>query len=654
MCGINGIIQLHQSATIDLEALVRTMNQTLAHRGPDDQGIYTHQNIALGHRRLSIIDTSKAGHQPMSISNGRYTIVYNGELYNYLELKTQIQAASVASQVPIHFSTNTDTEVLLAAYATWGENCLQRLNGMYAFALYDKQENSLFIARDRLGIKPLYYTHNPEYFIFSSELRPILKTRLIPAQLDQLALIDYLRYHTVHAPNTIISNVKMLMPGTYATIKLNAFQFNPKRYFDLCPTPANPAPANHAIADNAPANNASNNQHALPPKQKVKELFTSAVQKRLVADVPFGAFLSGGIDSTAIVATMSKVLGHKVKTFTVSFDETQYSEEKFAAKIAEQFHTQHTTIKLSIDQFKSQIPSALSAMDHPTGDGINTYMVSKATKEAGISMALSGLGGDELFAGYDIFKRTHNLLQGHPISKLLTTMPHALRRTAANALQIFSKTVASDKMSELLRQNKINLEAIYPISRQVLSEGQINAALKTHLLTIPNNVQQLSQQTYHADYLLSAISVLEISTYMQNVLLRDADQMSMASALEVRVPFLDYQLVEYVLSLPDTIKYPVTPKKLFVEAMGDLLPADCVNRKKMGFNFPWAVWMRTDLKSFCQDRIVALSQRTLFSEKEILQLWKRFLDGDQRITWSRIWHLVVLENWLTENQVQTN
>jgi asparagine synthase (glutamine-hydrolysing) len=630
MCGINGIYGL-KDANIAKQKL-NAMNDCMKHRGPDDEGVFANEKIALGHRRLSIIDLSSAGHQPMTSFDNRYRIIYNGELYNFKELKFELQRVVAGSgQQAYFFQTNTDTEVIIAAYARWGEDCLNRFNGMFAFAIWDEQEKELFIARDRMGIKPLYYFYTNGILAFSSEIRSLLSAGLIPKRLDENGLVDYLRYQTVHAPNTIIKGVKMLMPGHFLKVKNDKPVI--KSYWDLA--------KNSSVS--------SRDKSYEEVCKDVNTLLTKSVERRLIADVPFGAFLSGGIDSSAIVGLMSKVSSEKVKTFSVSFDETEFSESKYAALIAKKFNTDHHEIRLSPENFLDELPNALKAMDHPSGDGPNTFVVSKATKAAGITMALSGLGGDELFAGYDVFKRSLGLNK----KAWLNAVPKFARATGAGILAKVKPGVASEKIAELLKQNKIDFSSFYPLSRQVLMDDQISLLLNRSSLP-ERSIKKLMEEMKISDIksIISKVSIAEISTYMQNVLLRDTDQMSMAHALEVRVPFIDYTLVEYVLGLPDKYKSTESPKKLLVDSLGDLLPAEIVQRPKMGFTFPWKSWMKNELKTFCEQRLISLSKRTMFNETEMIRLWNRFLANDPRVTWSRVWYLVVLENWLQENGIE--
>jgi len=630
VCGINGLYGLKESV-LNAEQIITRMNNSLKHRGPDDGGVFISDNIALGHRRLSIIDLSAAGHQPMYSFDKRYTIVYNGELYNFKELKFELQriVSGSGSQAYL-FQTNTDTEVILAAYARWGADCLNKFNGMYAFAIWDNEKKELFIARDRLGIKPLYYFFTDGIFAFSSEIRALLSSDLIPKKLDQNSLVDYLRYQTVHAPNTIIKGVKMLMPGSYITISNG--NVKEKKYWQI---------------DSLSKEQAIKKDYKEICKD-VNDLLTKAVQRRLIADVPFGAFLSGGIDSSAVVGLMSKVSSEKIKTFSITFDESEYSEAKYAQLIAKKFNTDHHEIKLTPTDFLNELPNSLKAMDHPSGDGPNTYIVSKATKNAGITMALSGLGGDELFAGYAIFKRSLELNK----KKWLNVLPTIIRKSGGTLLKKAKPSIESNKVAELLSLSSLNFNNTYPLSRQVLLDEQIKSILKQDILPL-NSVHEIISSFNKIDDLhqISQVSCAEVSSYMQNVLLRDTDQMSMAHALEVRVPFLDYTLVEYVLNLSDQYKYPVTPKKLLIDSLGELLPDEIVNRPKMGFVLPWNNWMKNELKSFCEEKIISLSKRKSFNEAGLTKLWNDFMANKPTISWSRIWILVVLENWLQTNSI---
>ena len=553
MCGINGVYRFSgQSYSQDV---ITKMNDTILHRGPDAGGTFVDDYVQLGHRRLSIIDTEARSDQPFKSADGRYILIFNGEIYNYKELKPHL--------TDYHFLTDSDTEVVLASFIKWGEQCVKYFNGMFAFAIWDTQTKSMFIARDRLGIKPLYYHLDNETIIFSSALKAILSTNIVPRKLNRNGLVDYLRFQTVHAPFTIIDNVFSLMPGEYMV--LNDERQDIKRYWS--PT--------------------ENYQISKPNKPEItktiREKLSSAVERRLMSDVPFGAFLSGGIDSSIIVALMADIQSTPVDTFSVVFKEEAYSERKYAKMMADRYKTNHHEIELTADHFKELIPNALEFLDHPSGDGLNTYVVSKYTKEAGITMALSGLGGDELFGGYSIFNQVLDLQS----KKWLSSFPNYARKQVGNIYHAVKRNVPSSKIKALLKQEYFDTEYIHQFYRQVLMDNQIQKLITADHLPLNRSFEIAHELVGYktngwALPPLSRVSVAEISTYMQNVLLRDSDQMSMAHALELRVPFLDHELVEYVLGIPDIIKKPVTPKELLVEAFKDKLPSEVYDRKKNG------------------------------------------------------------------------
>ncbi|MCG8579906.1 MAG: asparagine synthase (glutamine-hydrolyzing) [Bacteroidales bacterium] len=611
MCGINGII----STITDKQARLSRMNAAMQHRGPDDEGTYIDEQVALGHRRLMIIDLSPAGHQPMTTPDGRYTMVFNGEVYNYLEIKKELDYP---------FKSTTDSEVILAAWQKWGADCVKRFNGMFAIAIWDHTEKQLNLVRDRMGIKPIYWHYKDGQLVFSSEMRSLLASGIPAKEIDSDSLVDYLRYQTVQAPATILKDVYMLKAGHILSFKAGA-QPVLKEFW-------------------RPQIKATGDFSYEQAKEEVRSLFFKSVERRLVADVPFGAFLSGGIDSSAIVGAMARVSNAPVKTFNISFAEEEFSEAKYARHIAELNGTDHTEIKLSPADFLNYLPEALKGMDHPSGDGPNTWLVSKVTKEAGVTMALSGLGGDELFAGYAIFKRMQSL---HG-KQWLWRLPQALRKGMGELLCKAKPGVASAKMKALLGMADYDFANVFSISRQALLDDQLGGLLNRDVLPDHKPAGYLQDLIVNdAQHVLSNVSIGELSTYMQNVLLRDSDQMSMAHALEVRVPFLDHELVEYMLALPDGIKYPVTPKKLLVDSMPDLLPDYIVNRPKMGFTFPWRHWLKNELHSFADERLSSLAKRDFVNESAVQDLWKQFKNDDPTVTFSRIWPLVVLEEWLT-------
>ncbi|HNC33921.1 MAG TPA: asparagine synthase (glutamine-hydrolyzing) [Bacteroidia bacterium] len=621
MCGITGIYGMSSGQS---SSSIRLMNNAISHRGPDDEGYYVDEQVALGHRRLAIIDLSPAGHQPMHSNDGNLEIAFNGEIYNFNDVKKLLTGYA--------FKSGSDTEVILAAYQQWGKDCLHHLNGMFAFAIWDKSKQELFITRDRLGIKPVYYFSKDKMFLFSSEIRALLQSGIVPRKINRRVIHEYFTYQTIHAPETFINNVFMLMPGHCMTI--NTSGINIERYWH--------------IVENTDFSSSGKSYREVC--EDINKLFFDAVNRRLISDVPFGAFLSGGIDSSAVVGAMSRIHSQPVKTFTIAFDESDFSEAKFAKLIADKFKTDHHEFLLKPEEFLNQLPEAMNALDHPSGDGPNSYIVSKITRQAGVTMALSGLGGDELIAGYPVFKRTELLYQKSWLWKL----PLPLRQLLGKLITALKKDTASIKLQQLLLSPDASLQYSFPVSRQISNAQQLSLFIEEKfngIDAVKEIIKELNKSSAGLP-LFSQVSAAEISSYMQNVLLRDTDQMSMAVALEVRVPFLDYKLVEYVMGVNDEYKNPVYPKKLLVDSLGDLLPDEVVHRKKMGFVFPWERWLKKELHAFCGDRIYALADRGFMNKEALTDRWQSFNEGKPGVRWLDIWLCVVLEHWLEKNNIE--
>lgn len=379
MCGIAGIVNIHPKTR--QATAIRLMTNRLAHRGPDAEGIYVDDHIALGHRRLSIIDLSAEANQPMWDYTGRYALVFNGEIYNYKDVRSTLK--------DYPFKTQSDSEVVIAAYAVWGPQGLQHLNGMFAFAIWDQQEKTLFAARDRLGKKPFFYNHTASHFIFGSEVRSILASGLVDGKLDENQLDEFFKYQAAQHDHTLIQGIRRMPAGHYMLIKNG--QLSLQRYWGY----------DHLQPST---------DHLSQAKAKVKDLFMDSIRLRMVSDVPVGAFLSGGIDSSLVVACMAEQSTSPVHTFTISFDEKKYDESPYAEIIAKQYRTDHHRINIRPEAFLESFDEILSSMDIPSGDGPNTYLVSKYTRQAGVKVALSGLGGDELFAGYNKFLIYYKLM----------------------------------------------------------------------------------------------------------------------------------------------------------------------------------------------------------------------------------------------------
>jgi asparagine synthase (glutamine-hydrolysing) len=563
------------------------------------------EDVVLGNTRLAIIDTSAAGHQPMHDPETGNWITYNGETYNFKELRRELGG---------EWASNTDTEVVLRAYRRWGADAFRRLRGMFALAIWDNQRKRLILARDPLGIKPLYYYAAKDQLIFASELRALLASGLVPRRLSAAGLDSYLANGSVAAPLTIIDGVRQLLPGHYLeSVEFKEIEFAVPRSDEV------PDCRDEAVA-------------------RLRAGLEESVRAHLVSDVPLGVFLSGGMDSSALVALMSRISEQRPKTFSVVFDEATFTEAPFSRAVAARFQTDHTEITLNEDRLLSILPEALAAIDQPTMDGINTFVVSQAVKNAGITVALSGLGGDELFAGYPSFRRALKL--------------HSLSRTARRVLRAALSVVRNGSVQRHKFRQLMNSEGtpadVYRISRQLFSNelGRPRSAAPT---ITPGWGR-------HPVDVVNEISRLELSGYMSNTLLRDTDAMSMAHSLEVRVPFVDTRLVDYVLSLPGAWKLnhgTKGPKPLLADALADLLPRDFLARPKMGFTLPFERWLqqnlRTEVSSVLED--ASMLSVPALNSAAVQKLWRNFLQKPRAVGWSRPWSLYVLAKWCEINRV---
>jgi asparagine synthase (glutamine-hydrolysing) len=622
MCGIAGIIEL-KGGEASAE-LVRKMTDAIAHRGPDADGFFVEGSAGLGHRRLSIIDLSAESNQPFYDPTGRYVLVYNGEMYNYAEVKAMMPDQP--------FRTAGDTEVLLAAYIRWGADCLRYFRGMYAFVIWDKQEKTAFLCRDKMGVKPLYYAVAGDRLLFSSEVRSILTTGLVAKKVDEKALLDYFSDQSIPYPYTVVKGIRQLEAGSWMRIKDGKIE--QQQYWDVT---NNPVDFDFGDRDGV--------------HRRIRELMLQSIRRRLVSDVPVGAFLSGGIDSSAVVGLMAEASDSPANTFNISFDEKAYDESEYADIIARKFNTNHTRLLLRPTVFLDELENALDAMDSPSGDGINTYVVSKAISRKGMRVALSGAGGDELFAGYPFFPQYLRLQRRSWIWRI----PSGLRGIAAAVLSGGLEEGKRGRVGQLLRQPSPSVVDIYPLFRQILPPSVIGRL--THLssgrrlTTVVGEELRRRQKEIKNLPFLSQVSAAEYLGYTQHTLLKDTDQMSMAVSLEVREPFFDQDLVEFVLAVPDGLKNPSYPKSLLVESLKPLLPDEIVFRRKQGFLFPWDVWLRTDLKAFCDRYIRNMADRPFINGDRLISYWGRFLAGDKHVRWSEIWLFVVLEYWMEKNGV---
>ena len=626
MCGINGIYN-HKSLK-DVENKVKLMNSLTKHRGPDYSNIYLDSSVCIGHNRLSIIDLDSKSNQPFISADENLVLSYNGEIYNFLDLKKELSKS-------YDFKTKSDTEVIIAAYSLWGIEMVYKFNGMFSFALWDKSKEELFLCRDRFGIKPLYYIEVNQSIIFSSSIKALKSFSHEELKIKEDDLLDFLQYGTVHQPNTILDKVKSVPRGSF----LMAGNQETKifEYWNLFE---------------------SNNSNKITsePLKTVNKLLLESVEKRLISDVPYGIFLSGGIDSSILVAAASKVSTQKVNTFSIVFKEKGFDERKFSRQIASKYKTNHLELELNPEEILQQIEEPFKFMDHPSVDGINTFFISKQVHNQGFKMALSGAGSDELFAGYPVFKEVFELEN----KKWLYSFPPQLRNIFGKLLQLRNQSLKSHKIAEILNLKLLELPYFYPIFRKIFANNTIYKLCDIKNISTENYpfnwaFNNLDTNNIGANYsLISKISALEIETYLQNVLLRDADQMGMANSLEIRVPFLDHNLVEYVLSLPNELKYPIYPKKLLIDSTKGWIPDEIIHRKKMGFVLPWEKWMRNELSSFCEESLLNLEDFSIFNMSQVNLLWKDFVKGNPYINWLQIWSLVVLGKWTAINLSSKN
>lgn len=613
MCGISALIQY--KSDLPIRKVLERMNNKMAHRGPDSAGQFINENIGLGHRRLSIIDTEQSANQPMLSSNKNWVIAFNGEIYNYVELKAnELQG--------VQFQTESDTEVILELFDKYGTESISKLKGMFAFVLHHIPSNETYVVRDRYGMKPLYYSIQKLGCLVASELRALLASDLVPRKFNRSALEEYIETQTVCAPNTLIEKVQLLEAGHYLHFKRN--EISKHCYYRLL----------------------SDTSYELTDKKTTQDLLRSSmkesVEQHMRADVPFGAFLSGGIDSSLLVGLMSEVRNEKINTFQISFEEEAFDERKYAQLVAKKFSTNHHEINLSASEFLKDIPTAIEAIDFPSGDGPNTYAVSKAAKEAGITVAISGLGGDELFAGYPVFQYMTSIEKSFALK-----LSYPLRKSVSLLLSSLSSNRSLLKKAELLGLKQVDLARAFPLVRKVWNANEL-LTRKTKHFEIEQNYKFIFEKNAP---LLNRVSAAEIESYMQHVLLRDSDQMSMAHSLEIRVPFLDHNVVELATHLSNDLKYPTSPKKFLTETFADILPDEVVNRKKMGFTLPWSVWMKNELKEFTESGFQELYNQDVVNEKVLKNAWNKFLNGNEEKSFISFWHLSVLGHWMKNNKI---
>ncbi len=625
MCGIAGIIHL-DGRPVDREMLKR-MTNTMRHRGPDDEGYYFDHHVGLGHRRLSIIDLSDKGHQPMANEDGSVWITFNGEIYNYRELSQSLKHRGHI------FRSRCDTETIIHLYEEYGKDCVDHLRGMFAFGIWDARNKRFFAAVDRLRIKPLYYTIVDHTFLFASELKALLASYLIQPTLNYEAIHHYLSLQAIPVPMTIYENIYTL-PGGYA-LELENGELKVYSYWDI-------QYPEGEIRDEAYY------------KKKVRELVWESVEMRMMSDVPLGAFLSGGIDSSAIVAIMSQVSDSPIRTFSIGYDVggKDYDDTYYAKLVSRKYNTEHTVRVVSKSDIVEQLPDFLYYLDQPSSDAINSFFVSQlAAKD--VTVVLCGQGGDELFAGYPSF---YLLKKFFARDEKWEKLPPPIRALIASSLRHapgpLGKAALVKKMQTFLDEYGSFLKK-YARIRMELTEAEKQSLYSSYFREKLNGAdtfsiynRYLQQVNPAADY-LKKVAYLDLKTHLGDILMRDVDVMSMAFSLETRVPLIDHKLVEFASTIPSELKLNGTSTKyIFIESIKDLLPEEVIRRKKLGFNFPFAIWLKNGLSGLVdfvlsRDHIEA---RNFFEYDQVERLKHVFRTQD--VNYRKIWGLVVLELWI--------
>lgn len=634
MCGIAGLLNVTSLTSRREISSVKKMLHAQIHRGPDDCGVYHDDHIILGHRRLAIIDLSSAGRQPMSNEAGNIWTVCNGEIYNYRELRCELSADGHV------FSSNSDTEVIVHGFEEWGiEGLLDRLVGMFAFVIYHKKgqqslgvdarqggkDFDVYLVRDRLGKKPLYYSWEGQQLLFASEVKAIMASGLVATDVDSSAVQAYLMFGSVPTPLTIMNGVKSLEPATYVRLSRDGWEQKP--YWQI-------------------SFNVDTSMKEEEVISHLQPLLLDSVKCRLISDVPVGVFLSGGIDSSAILSLLTEVADRPLRSYSLTFQESQFNEGPIARQVAAQFSTEHVELELTAESVFESLPEIFQAMDQPTIDGVNTYLVSKLARMSGAIVSISGLGGDELFGGYPSFKQVPQLFR---FSRLANTVPGVGKMLEA-MLDCGPSWPKIQKLKFVL-QNPSSVEAAYLsvrglfLNEQLASLGSDNHNCGNSTTFSPLGIlQHLGDEAADSE-LRNRVSLFELRSYMHNQLLRDTDVMSMAHGLEVRVPLLDHRLVEFLGTVPPRFKFTTQTKQLLLRGVPSPLPTQVTSQLKRGFTFPFDSWFRGKWRPYIEEVLFAEDELTLNSAS-IKILWSLFLKG--QVHWSRIWSLVVLRVWLRQ------
>ena len=635
MCGIAGLV-----GTVGItvaESAVQAMLDSQAHRGPDDEGVIAIPvhggSAALGNRRLAIQDLSPLGHQPMLNPDTGDALVYNGEIYNAPELRRELEQAGY------RFRGHSDTEVLLRAYEFWGRECLDKLRGMFAFCLWDAAGARLFVARDHLGIKPLYYAASPgRWFVCASEVRALLASGMVTASPGEQGMVTFLAYGAVQEPLTIWDGVLAVPRGSWIEVDEWGKTIAQGRFWHLPP----PSDVGKVRLE-----------HAIEEGPSILE---NATRRHLLSDVPVGIFLSSGLDSTIISALARKQVEYadQLQAFTISFPEnTDYDEAAIARATATRLGIRYHEYPVGEQRAIQWIREGLECMDQPSIDGLNTYMVVRAAREQGITVALSGTGGDELFGGYKLFRRVQQLVQ---LLGSVANVPKPLRSLAARLVALPMNSVVRGKLRDLSGMSA-DVKGIYFQARRLMSNGDLaSLGLDTAALGLENHFQfgaDCEDCIVDGDP-VATIARLESVFYMGNMLLRDADVFGMAKSLEIRVPLLDRDVVEWAFQFPGEVLLPsgASPKHLLRKMFGDFFTPLQLQQSKRGFALPFSSWLMGPLRDVMQNGLESLNDIGLLDRKGVKRVREVFLSDSQSPAWSRVWALITLGHWFSRQDLK--
>lgn len=620
MCGITGVIAFTEKGKESFSLLSNSL-QTLALRGPDGEGKYIHNNVTLGHRRLAIIDTSAVANQPFTDASGRYTIVFNGEFFNFKEHRDKVKDYPLRS--------TSDTEVLLYLYIKYGAACLEFINGFFALAIYDNVEEKTFIARDRMGIKPLLIYKDENKLLFASEMKALLAFG-IPREMDETSLWQYIQFNYIPSPNSIFRNVNKMEAGTF--MEIHKGEIRTKRYYSI---PVQP-----------PVNYEKDYEKA---KQKLEELLDNSVQKRLISDVPLGAFLSGGIDSSVVVALASRHTKH-LNTFSIGYkDEPLFDETKYAELVAKKFNTNHTVFKLSNDDLFENLHSVLDYIDEPFADSsaLAVNILSMHARKH-VTVALSGDGADEMFGGYnkhaaELRVRKKGLAETavKTLNPLWSALPKSRNSAFGNKVRQLQKFGEGLNLSEKERYWKWASWYDVEGSEKLLAKAQRHEEYESRKNEILKNIKA------NGDF--NEVLYTDMHLVLQGDMLTKVDLMSMANSLEVRVPFLDYTVVDFAFSLPSEFKInSQTGKRILKETFRKDLPEELFHRGKQGFEVPLLKWFRTGLKSMIMDNLLSkdfIKEQGIFNPVEIENLKQKLFSTDSGDAATLTWNILVFQHW---------